>query len=50
MISDASNFWTSSLYRSDGAFIYYGDRGTYNWDSVRVGRRHKSIAITVYEF
>lgn len=50
MISAASNFWTSSLCRGSGAFIYFGNRGTYNWDSVLVGRRHKSIAITVYEF
>lgn len=50
MISAASNFWTSSLCETDGVFIYYGDRGTYNWTNARVNNRHKSIAITIYEF
>ena len=53
MISAAKSFWTTSLCRKDGkggTFIYWGDRGTYNWDNVVVGERYQAIAITEVEF
>lgn len=50
MISAASTYWTASLCRTSGAFIYWGERGVYNWDSTLTGRRHKALAITIYEF
>lgn len=48
MISAGSVIWTSSICTSNGAFIYWGERGLFDWNFVNT--RYKALAITIYEF
>ena len=48
MISAGSAIWTSSICTSNGAFIYEGSKGLFDWNFVTT--RYKALAITIYEF